>query len=46
MLVVIFGQNAGKPWLQSETPFLYLASYFTLLLCGPGKVSIDGMLNK
>jgi putative oxidoreductase len=46
MLVVIFGYDAGKPWLQSETAFLYLAGYVMLLLCGPGKISIDGMLNK
>jgi len=46
MAVVIFGYDAGKPWAESETAFVYLAGYFTLLLCGPGKISIDGMISK
>jgi len=46
MLVAIFGHNAGRPWLENETGALYLTSFFVLLLCGPGKISIDGMLNK
>lgn len=46
MAVVIFGYNAGKPWGESQTAFAYLAGYFTLLLCGPGKISIDGMISK
>ena len=46
MLVVIFGHNAGKPWTDSEQAFTYLAGYLTLLFCGPGKASVDGMMNK
>jgi len=46
MLVVIFGHNAGKPWTDSEQAYTYLAGYLTLLFCGPGKASVDGMMNK
>jgi putative oxidoreductase len=46
MLVIVFGANAGKSLLDSELAFVYLAAYTTLLLCGPGRISIDGMINK
>lgn len=46
MLVAIFGADAGKPFLQSELAILFLTAFFSILLCGPGKISIDGMINK
>lgn len=46
MLVVIFGANADKALIESELALLFLGAYVTLLLCGPGKISIDGMINK
>ncbi|MEO8711508.1 MAG: DoxX family protein [Parafilimonas sp.] len=46
MLVAIYGFNAGKPLIQSEVALLYLGAFVTLLFCGPGKFSIDGMINK
>jgi len=46
MLVIIFGHDKGKPILESELALMYLFAYITLLLCGPGKVSIDGMISK
>ncbi|MEP6465052.1 MAG: DoxX family protein [Parafilimonas sp.] len=46
MLVAIFGEDAGKPFLESELAIVYLGVFVTLLLCGPGKISIDGMINK
>jgi putative oxidoreductase len=46
MLVVIFGHDAGKPLQDSELSILYLGVFTTLLLCGPGRISIDGMINK
>lgn len=46
MLVAIFGYNAGKPLIESEVALLYLGAFVTLLFCGPGKISIDGMINK
>jgi putative oxidoreductase len=46
MLVAIYGSNVGKPLGQSELALLYLGAFVTLLFCGPGKFSIDGMINK
>lgn len=46
MLVAIFGFNAGKPLIDSEMAISYFAAFVVLLLCGPGKISIDGMINK
>ncbi|HEX5153358.1 MAG TPA: DoxX family protein [Parafilimonas sp.] len=46
MLVAIFGANADKPLLESELALLYLGAFTTLLFCGPGKISVDGMINK
>jgi len=46
MFVVIFGANTGKPLMESELALLFLGAYVTLLLCGPGRISIDGMINK
>jgi putative oxidoreductase len=46
MLVAIFGFNKGKPFTESELPLLFLGAMVTLLFCGPGKFSIDGMINK
>jgi len=46
MVVAVFSNNAGHPWLESEAGLLYLTCYVVLLFCGPGKASIDGMMNK
>lgn len=45
-LVVIFGHDKGKPLLDSELALVYLSAMFTLLFCGPGRVSVDGMINR
>lgn len=46
MLVAIFGADAGKTLIESELALLYLGAFITLLFCGPGRISIDGMINK
>jgi len=46
MLVVIYGANADKDFMESELPIFYLTAFLTLLLCGPGRISVDGMINK
>jgi putative oxidoreductase len=46
MLVAIFGANSAKPLIESELALLYLGAFVTLLFCGPGRISVDGMINK
>ena len=45
MLVAILGAYSGKPFLDAELPMLYLFANLVILMCGPGKGSIDGMMN-
>lgn len=45
MLVAIFGAGADKSLLQSELAIQYLIIFLVLLFCGPGKISVDGMMN-
>lgn len=45
MLVAFFGRhnaNAG----EGEMALLYLMAYLVLLFCGPGRVSVDGMIKR
>ncbi len=46
MLVIILLHDSGKGWLESEVALMYLFAYLAILLCGPGKISVDGMMNK
>ena len=41
MLVVVFIVKAGNPFEVREVALLYLVSYITIGLLGPGKLSID-----
>lgn len=45
MLVAIFGVHGGQPFEKSEMAVLYGSAFAVLLFCGPGKVSVDGMIN-
>ena len=45
-LVIIFGHDAGKDFMDSEMAIAYLSAFVVLMLCGPGEVSVDGMINK
>lgn len=46
MLVATFGANAARPLIESEAALSYMAAFVVLLFCGPGRISIDGMINK
>lgn len=46
MCVIIFIVNNGEILAKAELATLYLAGYITLLLCGPGKISVDGIIGK
>ncbi|MDR6337295.1 putative oxidoreductase [Filimonas zeae] len=43
MLIAIFVAHAGQ-FAKAEMAVLYCSAFFVLLFCGPGKVSVDGMM--
>lgn len=46
LCVAAFGAKGGLPLINKELEFLYLLPFSVLLLCGPGRVSVDGMINR
>ena len=46
MLIIIFGNDAGKDLLDSELALFYLTAFTALLFCGPGSISVDGMIGR
>ncbi len=46
MGVALFKAHNAEVFGKGELPALYLATYFVLLLVGPGRVSVDGMVGK
>lgn len=46
MSVVVFVANNADFFGKAESGSLYLAAAITLLFCGPGKISVDGMIGK
>jgi putative oxidoreductase len=46
MCVALFKAHNGDFWGDGEHAALYLASFAAIFICGPGKVSIDGLMNK
>lgn len=46
MLVVVFYAHDGQILGKGETGSLFLAASLVILLCGPGRASIDGMIGK
>lgn len=46
MGVALFKAHNGDFWGKGEAAALYLTAYAVIFICGPGKVSVDGMINK
>ncbi len=46
MCVIVFIASDGQIFAQGERGAMYLASAIMILFCGPGKVSVDGMIGK
>ena len=46
MSVVVFKINHGNIFGKNEQPVLFLVSFLAVFLCGPGKASADGLINK
>lgn len=46
MSVVVFVAAHGDIFGHGETGMMFLAAAITVLFCGPGRISIDGMIGK
>lgn len=46
MLVIVFVIHAPDPFSEREHALLFLFPYLALLLAGPGRFSVDGLLSK
>ncbi len=46
MSVALFKVHDGQLFSEGEKPAMFLAGALTLLLCGPGKISLDGIIGK
>lgn len=45
-VVIVFIVLKGKPIKDLQLPLLFLVAFFSILLCGPGKWSVDKMIGK
>jgi len=46
MSIAVFSVHKMDFFITGETASLYLAGYLVLLLCGPGRASVDGIASK
>lgn len=46
MLVAVFEAHKGLIFGEAGHAFMFLIGYFVILLVGPGKISVDGMIGK
>jgi putative oxidoreductase len=46
MFVALFKIHNGDIFGEGANAALFLSCFLTILLCGPGKASIDGLINK
>ncbi len=44
--VAVFIYHQGQPLKNVELGAIYLTSVFTIMIIGPGRVSVDGMMGK
>jgi putative oxidoreductase len=44
--VAVFLFHKGQPIAEHELAIVYLTAFFSLLLVGPGKISVDGAMGK
>ena len=44
--VAVFIFHHGQPLKNYELGSIYLTSVFTILIIGPGRISVDGMMGK
>ncbi|HEX2787637.1 MAG TPA: DoxX family protein [Ignavibacteria bacterium] len=44
--VAFFGFHYFDPFAKKELAFIFMMMYFTLFILGPGRISIDGAINR
>lgn len=44
MYVASFHALKGRPWLERELPFSYMALFVLLMIFGPGRLSLDALI--
>ena len=44
--VIIFMANKGEPFSKLDLPILFLSFFIMLLMVGPGRISIDGVIGR
>lgn len=45
-LVIVFVADKGKPFMDSELALIFMFGYISIMLVGPGRISVDGMISK
>ena len=46
LFIAAFSAKATQPFFNKELDFLYVVPFIVLLFCGPGRISVDGMINR
>ena len=46
LMIVVFVFHHGQALKNLELPAMFLTSVFTIMIVGPGRVSVDGMMGK
>lgn len=46
MTVAFFQSHNGQLFDEGESAALFLTGFTAILLCGPGRISVDGLINK
>jgi putative oxidoreductase len=46
LAIIVFWFHHGQPLKNFELGAIYLTSVFTIMIVGPGRVSVDGMMGK
>jgi putative oxidoreductase len=46
LFVIIFMVNPNGSLADNEPAILFLIAFITILLCGPGRISVDGLMKK
>jgi putative oxidoreductase len=46
LIIAAFGAKGAQPLFNKEVDFLFLMPFIVLLFCGPGRISVDAVINR